>query len=119
MAKATIATKVHQTLHVHRNFATKVAFDNIFTVNGFADLEDFGVRQLVHTTLSRDSHLFTDLLGFGSANAMNVLQRDQYALVRRYVDASYPGHFVSPFTAPPPCGGSAPCGQSIVLRPVF
>ena len=119
MAKATIATKVHQALHVHRNFATQVAFDNIFAVNGFADLEDFGVRQLVHTTLSRDSHFFTDLLGFGSANAMNVLQRDQYALVRRYVDASYPGHFVSPFTAPPPCGGSAPCGQSIVLRPVF
>ncbi|MGO7733650.1 30S ribosomal protein S13, partial [Rhizobium johnstonii] len=33
----------------------KISFDLIVAVDGFADLKDFFVRQLMHTTLSRDT----------------------------------------------------------------
>ena len=46
MTQAAIAAEVHQTLDVHRDFAAQIAFDDVVAVDGFADLQDFGVGQL-------------------------------------------------------------------------
>jgi hypothetical protein len=51
-------------------------------VDRFADLPDFGVRQLVDAALGLDADLLADFLGFGRADAVNVLQRDDDALLR-------------------------------------
>jgi hypothetical protein len=47
MTQAAVAAEVHQTLDVHRGFATQVAFDLIVAVDGFADLQNFSVGELI------------------------------------------------------------------------
>src|SRR5690606_6766620 len=51
MAQATIIAQVHEALDVHRHVAAQIAFHNIVAVDGLADLDDFGVGQLVHAAL--------------------------------------------------------------------
>ncbi len=67
MAQAAIAAEVHQPLDVHRDLAAQVALDHVVAVDGFADLEHFGVGQLVDAALGRDADLLADLLRQTSA----------------------------------------------------
>jgi len=60
---ATIAAKIHQTLDVHGDFATKVAFHDVIAVDGLANLENFGVGELGNAALCRDAHLLANLFG--------------------------------------------------------
>jgi hypothetical protein len=53
---------------------------------------DLGVGQLVDPPLGRDADLLADLLGLGRADAVDVLKRDDDALVGRDVDACDTGH---------------------------
>src|SRR5262245_36467300 len=94
MAQTPVAAEVHQALDVHRNFAAQVAFDLVVAVNGFADLQHFSVGQLVHTAFRRNADLLHDLRSEFCPDAMDILQRDDDALVRRNVDASYTGHLL-------------------------
>src|SRR3546814_15504819 len=57
MAQAAIRREVHQPLDVHRGFATKIAFDIMIGVDGFADLEHFLIGQILHAALGRDAQL--------------------------------------------------------------
>jgi hypothetical protein len=74
MAEAAVATEIHQPLNVHRDFTTEIAFHREFTVDGFADLQDLAVGQLIDAAICRDFHALTDLLGELRANAVNILR---------------------------------------------
>ena len=75
MTQAAVATEVHQALDVHRGLATQVAFNLIIAVDSFADLKNFSIRQLVHTTFSRDTDLFDDFLCELRSDPVNVTKR--------------------------------------------
>src|SRR5690606_6983311 len=96
------AAEVHQALDVHRDFAAQVALDLVVAVDRFADLDDFGVGELVDAAVGRNADLGHDLLGELLADAVNVLQRDDDALVGRYVYACDAGHVHAP------CGPAKP-----------
>src|ERR1700754_4059351 len=92
MAQAAIAAEVHQTLDVDADLAAQVALDEIVAVDHFADLQHFLVGELADAAIHRDLHLLHDLASVLLADAMDVLKRDQDALVGRDVDAGDTGH---------------------------
>jgi len=65
-------------------------------VDGFADLKDFRVRQLMDALVSRKTNLVHDFLRKFRADPVNVGQRDNNALRSRDVDASDTCHVYSP-----------------------
>jgi hypothetical protein len=89
VTQAAVAAEVHQPLDVHRDFAAQVAFDLVVAVDRLADLQHFRVGQLVDAAVRRDADLVDDLLGKLLADAVNVLKRNDDALVGRNVDAGY------------------------------
>src|SRR2546421_3662685 len=105
MTEAAIAAEVHQTLDVDTGLAAKIAFDEVVAVDHFADLQDFLVAQLADATISRDLDLLDDLGRILLADAMNVLERDQNALVGRDIHAGNTGH------------GLLSCRRSLMGRP--
>src|SRR5439155_16618846 len=105
MTQAAIAAEVHQPLDVDAGLTAKVAFDEIVTVDHFADLQDFLVAQLADATIQRDLDLLDDLGRILLADAMNVLERDQNALVGRGIHACNTGH------------GLLSCRRSLTGRP--
>src|SRR5437899_643197 len=92
MTQAAIAAEIHQPLDVDAGLTAKVALDEIVTVDHFADLQDFLVAQLADATIHGDLDLLDDLGRVLLADAMNVLKRDQHALVSRDIHAGNTGH---------------------------
>src|SRR6516165_11303771 len=92
MTQAAIAAKIHQPLDVDAGLATKIALDHVVAVDHFADLQDLLVAQLADATIQRDLHLLHDVPGALLADAMDVLQRDEDALVGRDIHAGNTGH---------------------------
>src|SRR5579859_59778 len=92
MTQAAIAAEIHQPLDVDTGLAAKVALDDVVAVDDFADLQHFLVAELADATILGDFHLLDDLSGARRADAMDVLQRDQHALVGRDVHAGNTGH---------------------------
>src|SRR5690606_31371085 len=88
--------QVHQTLDVHGNVTAKITFHDIVAVDCFADLDDFRVGKFVHTTLNGNANLGANIQGELIADPMDILQRDDNALVRRDIDASNTSHVCSP-----------------------
>src|SRR6202012_1189096 len=60
VTQAAIAAQVHQTLHVHWNFATKITFHPIALVDHFANTDYIRIRQLIDTPFSRNTDLLAD-----------------------------------------------------------
>jgi hypothetical protein len=96
MTQAAVATQVHQALDVHRNFTTQVTFDLVVSIDCFADLKDFSIRQLVNATIVGNANLRYDFPSKFRSNPVDVLKRNNNALVRRDVDASDTCHVCSP-----------------------
>src|SRR5574337_1760090 len=96
VAQAAIGSKIHQALDVHRHLAPQVALDHVIAVDRLADLEHLGVAELRHAPLGRNLHLVDDFLGLGRPDAVNVLERDDDALVGWDIDACDAGHFDFP-----------------------
>src|SRR3982074_1936582 len=92
MTQAAIAAEVHQTLDVHAGLTTRVAFDHIVAIDHFTNLQHFLVAQLRHPALAGDLDLLHDLGGILLADAMDILKRDQDALVGRDIHAGNTGH---------------------------
>jgi hypothetical protein len=69
-----------------------VSFDEIVAVDHFADLQNFLVAQLADATIHGDLDLLDDLGSVPLADAMDVLERDQNALVGRDIHAGNTGH---------------------------
>src|SRR6266850_2738616 len=105
MTQAAIAAEVHQTLDIDADLATKIALDQIVAVDHFADLQNFLVAQLADATIHGDLDLFNDLGRVLLADAMDVLERDQNALVGRDIHAGNTGH------------GLLSCHRSLMDRP--
>src|SRR5690349_18367696 len=96
VAQATVAAKVHQPLDVHRNFAPQIALDDIVAVDHLAQLQHFLIGQLRYPARVRHRYLVHDFLSFGRANAVDILQGDDDALVGWDIDASDTSHVISP-----------------------
>src|SRR5690606_20854063 len=73
----------------------QVAFDLVVAVDGFTNLEHLSVGKLVHAAVRRNADLVDNLLGKLLADAVNVLKRDDHALIGRNVDAGYTSHILS------------------------
>src|SRR3546814_3195757 len=65
MAQPAIASEVHQALDVHRSLAAQVTFYGMVGVNGFADLQHFGVRKILNAAAMINAQLVCDLKGLG------------------------------------------------------
>src|ERR1700679_1373359 len=92
MAQAPIGAQIHQPLDVDRDLATKVAFDHIVAVDCLANLQNFRIRQLRHTPLRWDMHLLDNLFGLLRPDAVDILKRDDHALVGGNIDACNTSH---------------------------
>src|SRR4030088_2822260 len=120
MTQAAIATEIHQTLDVHAGLAAQIAFDHIVAVDHFTDLQHFLIAELRDAAIIGNLDLFHDLGGILLADAMDVLERDQDALVGRDIYTGNTGHEVSPVADPRPAvflailGG---CPQTRTRRP--
>ena len=64
----------------------------IVAVDHFADLQHFLVAQLRHATVIGNLDLLQDIGGVLLADAMDVLERDQDALVGRNIHTGNTGH---------------------------
>ena len=112
VAQAPIAAKIHQPLDVHRDLAAKIALDHIIAVDRLANLDDFRVGELRDPPLGGNMHLLADFLGLRRANAVDILKRDDDALVGRNIDAGDTGHASSPFRP------KSEASRSLIPRPV-
>ncbi len=84
MTQAAIAAEIHQTLDVHAGLTTKIALDDIVPRSMTSRIcSTSSVAQLIDATVERDLHLFHDIGGILLADAMDVLKRNQCALVGR------------------------------------
>src|SRR6202035_2353879 len=92
MTQAAIAAEIHQTLDVHAGLATQVAFDHVVAVDHFTNLQHFLIAQLRDAAISGYLDLLHDLGRVPLADAMDVLERDQNALVGRNIHAGDTGH---------------------------
>jgi hypothetical protein len=96
VTQAAVAAEVHQTLDVHGDFAAQVAFDLIIAVDRLADGENFGVRELVDAAIERNADLGDDLGSELLADAVNVLKRNDDALVGGMLTPAIRAIFSSP-----------------------
>src|SRR6195256_586591 len=100
MTQAAIAAEIHQTLDVHAGLASQVAFDHIVAVDYFTDLQNFLIAQLRDATIVGNLDLLQDVGRIPLADAVDILERDQHALVGRNIHAGNTGHGFSPVTDP-------------------
>src|ERR1700733_15211775 len=107
MTQAAIAAEVHQPLDVHAGLATQVAFDQIVAVDHFANLQHFLIAPLIDAAIFGNLDLLHDLGRILLADSMDVLERDQNALVSRNIHAGNTGH------------GLLSCRLSLADRPFF
>src|SRR5436190_2857110 len=91
MTQPAIAAEVHQTLDVHAGLAAKIALNEIVAVDNFADLQDLLVAQLGNPAIIGNLHLLQDVSRILLADAMDILERDQHALVSRDIHAGNTG----------------------------
>src|SRR3984885_9306397 len=92
MTQAAVAAEIHQPLDVDAGLATKIALDDVVAVDHFADLQDLLIAQLADAAILGDLHLLDDVGRALRADAMDVLERDQDALVGRDIHAGNTGH---------------------------
>src|SRR5262245_45573065 len=92
VAQAAVAAQVHQPLDVHRHLAAQVAFDDEVAIDGLADLQDLGIGQLVHPARVGNADLRADVLGELGPDAVDILERNNDALLRWNVNASNTSH---------------------------
>jgi ribosomal protein S11 len=91
MTEAAVRTEVHQALDRHADLTTQVAFDG-----ELADLRaqalDFRLGQVTDLGRQVDPGRLADLLGTGTADAVDALQPDPDMLLGRQVDARNTRH---------------------------
>jgi hypothetical protein len=95
MAQATIATKVHQTLDVHRDFTTQVTLDREL---GYLVTQTFHVciGDIFDLRVTTDTRSVTDFLCAGPTHTIDRGQSDLCVLMVRNVNPSNPGHGITP-----------------------
>jgi len=76
MTEPSIATKIHQSLDVHRNFPAKVTFYLQVPVDEFPDLRDFTLGEIFRSRVRVDTCFSDNLLRSRPANAVDICQRN-------------------------------------------
>src|SRR5437667_8959071 len=107
MTQAAIAPEIHQPLDVHAGLTTQIALDEIVAVDDFTNLQDFLIAQLRDAAIRGNFDLLHDLGRILLADAMDILERDQDALVGRDVHTGNTGH------------GLLSCRRSLADRTMF
>jgi hypothetical protein len=92
VTQAAVAAQVHQALDIHRNFTTEVTLYDVIAVDGLANLENLSVGELVHPAIGRDADALADFVCELGPDPMDVLKRNQNALLRRDIHTSYTSH---------------------------
>lgn len=83
MAQTTVAAKVHKALDIHGNFLAKISLDLEILVDALSDPGDFSFGKLVSPRVYINRGFGQDLLRGGSADTVNIGQRDLDSLVLR------------------------------------
>ena len=91
MAQAAVAAQIHQTFDCHADFTTEVALDRDLADLG-AETLDLGFGQVADLCARSDACGFADLLGTGTANAVDALQPDLDVFLGRQVDTCNTRH---------------------------
>src|SRR6478672_2330369 len=86
MPQTPIAAQIHQPLDVGGDLTPEIAFHNVITINDFANLQHFLVGELRYSPLLGNADFLHDFIGLLGANAMDILQGNDHALVGRYID---------------------------------
>src|ERR1700720_597278 len=97
MTQAAIAAEIHQTLDVHAGLATQVPFHHVVAVAHFTNLQYFLIAQLRDAAIIGTLDLLHDLGRLLLADAMDVLERDQDALVGRDIHTGNRGPGLLPW----------------------
>ena len=96
VTQATVATDVHETLDVHRNFAAQVAFHFVALFEFLTDFVQFFSGEIIDAASPVDARSVKNFQGRYTADAVDVSQRDVRALASGQVNTSYSGHSLSP-----------------------
>ena len=109
MTQASVATDLHEALHVLLNIATQVALDVEVLLDVVAQLDELLLGQIVGAGVGVDTGVGQNLLRGGQADAVNVGQGDLDALIARKIDTNKTCHAYNPFLPSPDaaCGGGS------------
>src|SRR6516164_2840504 len=88
VAQAAIAAEIHQPLDIHGDFAPQIALDDVIAVDHLAQLQDFLIGKLRYPARLGDRNFPKDFVSLSAADAIDILERDNDALVGRQVNAS-------------------------------
>jgi len=80
MAEAAIAAEVHQTLDVHIDLTAEITFDLIVQVDGFTDLPDLILIEIVRELILGDAGNAADLGRAMRTDTENILKRNHDVL---------------------------------------
>src|SRR5690606_35038737 len=94
VAQAAVAGEVHQPLDVHRRVAPEVSLDRVIGVDRLADLQHFGVGQVLHTAGMIDAELVGDLTGGRRTDSVDIGKRNNKALAGRDIYPSNTSHLI-------------------------
>jgi hypothetical protein len=76
MAQSPIAPQIHETLDVHGNFGAQFTLDLNLAVNGFSDVVDFDIRQIVRKGIGINFQLLQNFVRCGPSYSIDVGQSD-------------------------------------------
>ena len=91
MTDTTVATEVHQTFDIHRNFASQITLDDEIC-DRRPELGDFRLCQIFNRRFRSNTGRAANLLRARIADTVNRSQRNNDVLIQRYVYACYTCH---------------------------
>ena len=101
MPKASVTTKIHQTLYMHRDFTTKVTLDLEVLVDALANFTNVVLIEIIRLFIGRNLRELANLIRVMRTNTKNVLERDDCVLATRKVDACDTCHvYLLPLSLP-------------------
>ena len=98
MTDAAVAVDLDHSLDIHTDFTTEVTLDVVVVFDFLTELGYFLLGQILGAGIGIDTGYLEDLLGGGSANAVNIGQSDLYALCVRNINACNTSHIDFPLS---------------------
>jgi len=95
---AAVAVDLDHSLDIHTDFTAEVTLDVVVVFDLLTELGDFLLGQILGAGIGIDTGYLEDLLGGGSADAVNIGQSDLYALCVRNINACNTSHIDFPLS---------------------
>ncbi|SBV95591.1 hypothetical protein KM92DES2_10682 [uncultured Desulfovibrio sp.] len=92
VTQTTETTNVHKALNVAGDFATQVAFHLVVLFEFLTDLVNFVSGEVVNATLPVNAGGIQNFHGRGTANAINVGERNVHPFAARQINTCYSRH---------------------------